>query len=91
MTRESIRVVGGYLQKSARMLARACAPEDVDAARAFAEALKRPELIVQATETEEVHSGADTDSGAAGGRSGGDCGVVAGDVGCAAAPPAPAA
>jgi hypothetical protein len=48
MDAKSIRVVGQYLAKQARMLARACAEEDRAAALAFAEALaRRPESIIK--------------------------------------------
>jgi hypothetical protein len=47
MTQESIQIVSGYLAKQARLLARACAPEDRATAMAFAEALrKEPDRII---------------------------------------------
>ena len=43
MTEQSVKVVGKYLARQARMLARACAPDDREAALAFAAVLaKRP-------------------------------------------------
>ena len=41
MTDLSIEIVSCYLSKQAKILARACAPEDREAAVAFAEVLKR--------------------------------------------------
>jgi len=48
MNDKSVKTVATYLAKQARMLARACAPEDRDAALAFAEALtKRPDAALK--------------------------------------------
>jgi len=47
MTTESIKIVSGYLAKQARLLARACAPEDRETALAFAAALReQPDRII---------------------------------------------
>lgn len=51
MTEQSIRIVGEYLRKTCRILARSCAPEDKAAALAFAELLREPLALVQPTAT----------------------------------------
>ena len=49
MTKDSVKVVGTYLARNARLLARACDPSDREAALAFADLLsQRPEEVLRA-------------------------------------------